>query len=72
MNTVKDLARAASMETAFPPDRYQMAVREMCLFMDASKGDLLRTMYMAYNYGFQRGQNAERNRRRKSQKEAMA
>ena len=71
MSTVKDLAWAASMETAFPPEHYQMTVREVCLFRDTSERNLLRAMYMAYNYGFQRGRNAERNRRRKSQKEAM-
>lgn len=38
-----------------------MTAAEMCLFMDAAKRDPVRTMFMAYNYGYQTGQNAEQN-----------
>lgn len=60
---VKDRAWAIRMETMFPPERYQMMAREICLFRDASERDLIRAIYMAYNYGFQRGRNAEQNKR---------
>ena len=69
---VKDHAWAVSMETMFPPEHYQMVAREICLFRDASERNLLRAMYMAYNYGFQRGRNAERNVRKRHRKEATA
>lgn len=68
----RNLAWAVNMECTCPPEHYQMRSREVRLFIDASDGSLFRAVCMAYNYGFQRGQNMERNSRKKARKGAAA
>ncbi len=43
-----------------PPDSYALRTREMIAFYLC--GDLYMSCAAAYNYGFQRGQNFEKNR----------
>ena len=54
--------------TAVDAGNYSMTSRDMMAFFDAGNGDMCSVVMMAFQYGFLRGQNAERNRKRKSVK----
>lgn len=58
--------RIEDLATMFLPDRYQLRLNEMDDLWDCAQHDLWSALSAAYNYGFIRGQRAEKNSRRKS------
>ncbi len=70
---MKDMTWAANMGRAFPPGRYQLKASEMLVFWDfGNSDDFFKMLGAVYNYGFQRGQNAERNARKDKKEAAKA
>ena len=63
---VEDLA------VAVPPSDYQLRLHEIDTLWDCAQLDLWKALSAAYNYGFIRGQRAEKNsqRRRRTRKGA--
>lgn len=51
---------AEEMRDAKPPAGYRMTLTEACALANLS--DILISVSAAYNYGFRRGRNCERNR----------
>lgn len=58
-----DEAWAEKRLNDFPPNGYKLLMPEFFAFL-AYKNDIVYAMTACYNYGFRRGRNYERNRRR--------
>ena len=53
------------LQTAFPPATYQLRGKEIIALVRYAQLDTAGALFAAYNYGFIRGQRAEKNTQKK-------